>query len=224
VTGPPVVLVHSPVLGPASWEPTARALSGRGWICLVPSLLEATSVAEHVALAASAVPDGAVLVAHSGAGALLPAVGEAAGRSIGAWVFVDAGMPPSEGPVPVTEPAMVDRLAGLARAGAVPPWSQWWGADVFADLVADADVRAVLASEMRTLPLDFFRTTVDVPAGWSEGGCAYLRLSHAYDREALEAERRGWVVERVDGSHLDVAVRPEVTAVALDGLLTRVVS
>ena len=33
------VLVHSPLVGPATWEPVARELAARGHCALVPSLL-----------------------------------------------------------------------------------------------------------------------------------------------------------------------------------------
>ena len=216
---PSLVLVHSPVLGPTSVQSTARALSGLGWICLVPSLTDTPDVGGHVTAAAAAVPDGAVLVAHSGAGPLVPAIAAHADRRVAGAVFVDARLPARRGSTALAEPAMLDFLAGLAVDGTVPPWSQWWGEGAFEASVPDAELAARMRSEMRSLPFDFFRSTVPVPPGWPDTPCAYLRLSPAYDDEAAEARARGWSAARLHGTHLDVATRPATVATALDALL-----
>ena len=221
MTRPSLVLVHSPVLGPTSVQPMARALSGLGWICLVPALNDAPSVAGHITAAAAAVPDGSVLVAHSGAGAFVPAIAaHAEGRVAGA-VFVDARLPDRGGVTALAEPSMIHFLAGLARDGIVPPWSQWWGDGAFEAMVPDAALAAGMRSEMRSLPLDFFRSEVAVPPGWPDTPCAYLQLSPAYDAEAADARARGWSVAERAGTHLDPATRPVPTAAALDALLER---
>jgi hypothetical protein len=221
---PSLVLVHSPVLGPGSMQATARALSARGWICVVPSLTEAGSVSEHVEAAAAGVPDGSVLVAHSGAGPLVPAIAAVSadeGRVVAGSVFVDARLPAQEGSTPMAEPAMVELLTALAVDGTVPLWSDWWGAEAFDTLVPEPAVADGMRAEMRALPLSFFRSEVPVPPGWPDTPCAYLRLSAAYDTEAAEAAARGWPVVRHEGAHLDVARRPDDTAVVLDSILAQ---
>ena len=83
------VLIHSPLLGPRTWAPVARELGIRGHRAIVPSLLglahapwpQWRHVPESVRAAAANVSDPIVLVGHSGAGPLLPAIADAiAGR------------------------------------------------------------------------------------------------------------------------------------------------
>lgn len=90
VTQPSLVLVHSPLVGPLTWEPVAERLRRAGRVVIVPSLAGVTDdgpsyyrrlagrVADEVARAGA---DGRVTLAgHSGAGALLPAIAEAIAR------------------------------------------------------------------------------------------------------------------------------------------------
>ena len=99
VTQPALVLVHSPLVGPLTWEPVAARLRRAGRVVVVPSLAGviddgppyyrrlAGRVADEVAGACTDEAAGAcagsrvTLAGHSGAGALLPAIAEAiAGR------------------------------------------------------------------------------------------------------------------------------------------------
>lgn len=94
-----VVLIPSPLCGPATWEPVAAALGRRGIAVTIPPLRDgdptlpfwqqhaATAAAVLRALPADVVP---LLVAHSGAGPLLPAIGRVAGRPVSGYLFADA--------------------------------------------------------------------------------------------------------------------------------------
>jgi Alpha/beta hydrolase family len=87
VIHPALVLVHSPLVGPLTWEPVAERLRRAGRVVIVPSLTGATDgappyyrrlagrVADEVAGACAS--SRVMLVGHSGAGALLPAIAEA---------------------------------------------------------------------------------------------------------------------------------------------------
>jgi hypothetical protein len=44
--------------------------------------------------------------------------------------------------------------------------------------------------------------------GWSDRPSAYLRLSHAYDTEYEEAERRGWEHHSIEADHLAIYTQP----------------
>src|SRR5262245_8795614 len=95
------VLVHSPLVGPLTWSRVAEELRGLGEGVVVPVLPEALEAPAWQAAAgavAEAAPDAPlVLVAHSGAGPLLPAVRMALGRRVpAAYIFVDAGIPRPE--------------------------------------------------------------------------------------------------------------------------------
>jgi hypothetical protein len=86
VIHPALVLVHSPLVGPLTWEPVAERLR-RGRVVIVPSLRGVTDgappyyrrLAERVAddVAAAGASGRVTLAGHSGAGALLAAIAEA---------------------------------------------------------------------------------------------------------------------------------------------------
>jgi len=100
---PTLVLLHSPLVGPLTWQPAVTSLHAAGYHLAVPSLTGvvdtgppsyrklAGRVAETIR---QANPTGAmVLIGHSGAGALLPAAAEATATPVAAVVFVDAILP-----------------------------------------------------------------------------------------------------------------------------------
>jgi hypothetical protein len=115
VTLPQVALLASPLLGPATWSPTADALVDHGWRVLVaPRLAEAphspATVLEHL-LNCLPVGSALALVAHSNAGLYLPSL--AAERSVVASVYADAALPAANGATPLAPPAMQDFLKQL---------------------------------------------------------------------------------------------------------------
>jgi RimJ/RimL family protein N-acetyltransferase len=200
----PFVLIHSPLLGPRSWAKVAAILPDVS----VPDLRSLVTTAPPswptLQTEAAALPAGAVVVGHSGAGPLLPLIGTACGAS--ALVFVDAALPPAGGTFTL-EPEFRSWLDDLAIDGVLPPWTQWWGDDALAELVPDATDRHDL-DEAPRVPLAFYDAAVPVPDGWTNIPCGYVRLSAAYDGAATEARRRGWPVVRADGTHLDPITRP----------------
>jgi len=156
---------------------------------------------------------GPVVVAHSGAGVLVPLVTSRLGAS--AAVFVDALVPatgetdPSEG--------FRDFLAGLPVSddGHLPPWSTWWGPDAMAEQVPDPELRRAIEADQRVLPVAFYDHAVPTPPDWTPARVGYLRLSPAYADDADEAVARGWPTRRLDGRHLDLATRPDEVAAAI---------
>lgn len=218
------VLIHSPLVGPATWGPVAEELRARGHEADVPPLRGADGgpVArwqECVASVREAVAPGAdpiVLVGHSGGGLLLPAIGEAVAARIGAMVFVDSGLPASAGETELAPPWFLEQLRALAADGRLPPWSGWWGEEAMRELVPDEGLRHALGGEMPSLPLSYFEDRVPSPPGWDRVPCAYLLLSDAYRDAADEATARGWPVETIEGGgHLHLVVAPDQVAEAL---------
>src|SRR6266567_956088 len=98
-----VVLIHSPLVGPFTWSLVAQSLQSAGFEVLVPALTDrrATpppywqqhSASVQRALASIAEDRPLVLVGHSGAGSLLPAIAHATNHPVKAYLFVDAGLP-----------------------------------------------------------------------------------------------------------------------------------
>lgn len=207
-----VALIHSPLAGPATWSGVAREFEAAGISVSVPDLREAVehrgSAADIIASAAAQLPDAeTVLVGHSAAGPLLPAISRASSRLIAGFVFVDAHLPPAAGDVHLATDEYVELIAPLAVDGILPRWSEWWKT-AMQRLVPDQALRTTLSADMPRLPLSYFRGVVTAPAGWADGPCGYVRLSEAFEQVAAEAERRAWPVVRRARGHLDLAVDP----------------
>jgi len=222
-----IVLIHSPLVGPATWGWVAEELVARGRQVTVPSLVGAAAAGnweayvEAAAAPARAVDDGVVLVGHSGAGPLLPLVAAATGRRPERLVFVDAGIPPARGTMALVPDEAAAQLRGLARDGVLPPWSEWFGPEAMVELVPDPERRRVVAAEMPRLPLWAFETRLTLPDAWpaaANGAC--ILLSEPYRRDAERARTQGWPVVELLGAHLDLVARPADVAGAIDGLTT----
>lgn len=233
------VLVHSPLVGPATWAWVASELEGRGDAVVVPSLVEAIqagppftegAVAAVVdAVGDEAIADGVVLAGHSGAGPLLPAIGAALGEALGAQVschvFVDAGLPiPGRSRLADIHPSMRSRLADLRRPdGTLPPWDEWWGSGVMEGLVPDPDQLAPIVAQLRPIPFSLFEEVLPVVAGWAETSSAYLRTSEAYLSEEAAAAGMSWPVSSVGSSHLALVTHAREVAAAMSQLVGRAV-
>src|SRR5690606_18991919 len=142
MTGVALVLVHSPLLGPLSWEAAARTLEARGTHTSVPSLLARDGVpessrpqAETVARAAEVFEQdvAVVLVGHSAAGPLLPACGallaspRGASRRVAGYLFVDAPLPAPGSWFDTAPPDLAAPPRAPAGSDGRPPArSDWW--------------------------------------------------------------------------------------------------
>ncbi|HEX2039561.1 MAG TPA: hypothetical protein VHF47_07495 [Acidimicrobiales bacterium] len=229
------VLVHSPLVGPATWEPVARVLRGRGRTAVVPSLLDASRTgppfvgpqAEAVADAvAAAGADRVLLVGHSGAGPLLPSIGVAVrrrGATPVGYLFADAGLPhPGRSRLASVHPSLRGRLAELARHdGMLPPWCDWFDPAAVDALLPEPALRDRVLDELQPVPVALLEEPMpDVPA-WPDAPCGYLRFSAAYAGDEAEAAGRGWPVAVLEGGHLLPVVAPGSVADALDDLVAR---
>jgi hypothetical protein len=221
---PTIVLLPSPLLGPAVWEPVAAALRGRGHRTTVvasPSTppRAPSDFRDHIL---SGVPEDepVVLVPHSNAGLFVPTVVRQ--RDVAGVVFVDAGLPPSSGRVPLSPPAHLGHLAELADAdGLLPPWTAWWEPSEIDALFPDVATRQAVEAEQQRLPFSYFRGELEVPAGWDRGlAGAYLAFGSTYAAEAASARRRGWPVRTFKGAgHLHQLVDPGGVADAIGSVL-----
>lgn len=222
-----LVLLHSPLIGAGSWGRLPELLRAAGCLVAVPAIFDDGSppyAHRYVAAAALELADldlvaPLALVGHSGAGPLLPqlaATTGAAGRRVGGYVFVDAGVArPGASRLTLLESedrALATGLrAHLEAGGRFPEWSD---ADLAAEL-PDTRVRAELLRSVRPRGEDFFTETVPMPADWPDAPCGYLQLSPAYDAVAAQARARGWPVRELGGGHFAALTRPEPVAAAL---------
>ncbi len=231
-----LVLAHSPLTGAEAWGALPDELRGRGHRVAVVDVRDDDAppyASRYVARAALQVrdqlgDDRAVLVGHSGAGYLLPLLGaarRAARAPVAAYVFVDAGLPPSR---PTTRldllraeaPDVADEVGPhLAAGGTFPDWTD----DDLRLLLPDDTVRAALVAGLRERRADFFAEALPVAPDWPDAPCGFLRLSPGYDSAARLAGHRGWRQalgpDDRPGGHFAMLVDPAAVAADLETLL-----
>jgi pimeloyl-ACP methyl ester carboxylesterase len=220
------VLVHSPSVGPSTWQPVASQLRDAGHEAVLPSLLAVgdgeppfwpkvpAAVREGVAELDTSQP--VVLVLHSNAGLFAPLIAQELGGPVACLIFADASVPPATGEAEVAESEFVPFLRGLTgQDGRLPQWTSWWGEEDVAPMLPDPRLRHVITAEQPRLPLAYYLERIPVPAGWDERPCGYLLFSEAYEGEADQARGRGWPVRTVRGQHLHQVVDPAGVTEAL---------
>lgn len=220
-----IVLLHSPLLGGLSWQGVAGELRARGHNAAAPSWSRFADIeadyyrALATGMAATLADGPAIVVAHSGAGALMPALA-AASDNVRAVIFADAILPhPGRSWFDTAPPELAASLRAGADFGELPSWDRWWPPGALERLVPDAGLRAALVEELEPLPLHYFEeaapsTTLPVPT-------AYLQFSGAYDEEARIAGLQGWPVVRLALHHLAMLTNVAVVSTALEGLAAR---
>lgn len=161
-----------------------------------------------------------VIVAHSGAGVLMPLLAEQLNPKV--VVFVDAVVP-GDGPTYQASDPFIEFVDSLSHDGPMlPPWHEWWGDDVTARLIPDADLRRQIAADTPRVPRSFYDDPVPLPTGWmTRHGCCFLQLSPAYDDDWARAAAYEWPTARMAGQHLDVAVKPVAVGECLMSLIER---
>ncbi|GAA4618645.1 hypothetical protein GCM10023195_83940 [Actinoallomurus liliacearum] len=207
-----LVLLHSPLTTASAWGALPEALGP--YDVVVPEITDDDRppyAGRYVARAAleitrAGVRPPVVLVGHGGAGPLLPPVGaaqRAAHRLVGAYVFVDAELPPPAG------------SSRLDQAGAFGP--------EFAEALKDGgrfpDEEPQAGVTARRRDDEFFAEPLPMPQDWPDAPCGYLRTSDAYERQAAQARMRGWTVAANPGGHFAAVTDPRATARALTELI-----
>lgn len=221
---PTVVLLHSPLVGPSTWQPVAAVLRRHGRAVAVPDLRHVAAAEPPywpaaVDAAVTAVGPGGsdvVLVPHSNAGLLAPAVAHrlaGLGHAV-RYVFVDAALPGPGPDAALAPPDLLAMLEGMADGGLLPRWTDWWDPGDVAALLPAAHLRAIVEDQPR-LPLDYFRRRVLLPPGWADRPGAYLRFSSAYEEEADRADALGWPVRHLPGGHLHAVADPDAVGRAV---------
>jgi hypothetical protein len=228
---PAFVLVHSPSVGPATWQPVADRLSAAGNAAVVPSLLAvADGEPPYWPLIAAAVlaalgdvgqRQPLVLVVHSNAGIFVPVIAQRLDRPLACVIFADATIPGPGEVTPMAEEEFLPFLRGITGPdGRLPRWTDWWDEADVSPMFPDPRTRTVVSSEQPRLPLGYYLERVPAPDGWA-GHCAYLMFSEGYAEQAAQARQRGWPVQVVPGGHLHQIVDPDAVADTLIDLAIR---
>ncbi len=225
------VLVHSPLVGPFTWSLVADELRQDGVDVVLPLLVEAERIrapfwqqhADSVArsLAGTPVDRALILVGHSGAGHLLPAIRSVIAHPVAGYVFVDAG-------IPIDGASRLDLLAlestesaeqfrrELTSGAEFPTWQE---RDLF-DIIPDPDRRRALLAELHPRSLAFFEQPIPVFDGWPDAPCGYLLFSATYAVFAERARRDGWACREMDAGHFHMLVDPKGVADAISELVS----
>ncbi|GAA4260525.1 alpha/beta hydrolase [Dactylosporangium darangshiense] len=228
------LLVHSPLVGPASWAAVAGELRATGATVAVPSLTGIGDggppfwprVTEAVAAAVGELPPEQpfAVVVHSSAGRFVPVIVRdllERTRDVVGVVFVEAALPARDGPTSQATPERLAQLRGTAEAGLLPRWTDWWNdADGVARLFPDEATQRAVTDEQPRLPLSYYEHPVPNPPGWEPLTRGYIQFSPAYERVAADAAERGWYTVRLDGGHFHQTVDPTTVADAIAHLVS----
>ena len=217
------VLIHSPLVGPFTWEMVYQTLTSQGLKAMIPTLQDSSDSAlpywqqhvESVARDLAQLPqkESLVLIAHSGAGPLLPAIRHRLTHSIYAYVFVDAGIP----------------TGGLSRIELMKledqEWAEqfhktlldgeqfpMWTEDDLREIIPDRESRQKLVAEIRPRSLPFFTEPIPVYDDWPDAPCVYIKFSEAYEWDAVQAKQMGWRVNELRAGHFHMLVEPLTVA------------
>jgi hypothetical protein len=232
---PLFVLVHSPLVGPFTWVPVANELQRRGQEVLLPELIDDGSArtpywkqhAKSVArsLESSPVQRPVILVGHSGAGPLLPAIRAALAQPVTAYIFVDAGVPQAgsrrlgSGTTEDSRQWAEELRQHLRTGGRFPTWSF----DDLAQIIPNPQFVEKMLSELRPRGLDYWEEPIPVFEGWPDAACVYLQFSPVYDEQAAIAQQRSWPYSIIAGGHFHMLVDPPAVAEAIIGLVDNAV-
>jgi hypothetical protein len=217
------VLIHSPLVGPFTWEMVYKTLTSQGLKAMIPTLQDSSDSAlpywqqhvESVARDLAQLPqkESLVLVAHSGAGPLLPAFRHRLTHSICAYMFVDAGIP-RDGLSRIELMKLEDQewaeqfRKALLAGERFPTWTE----DDLREIIPDRESRQKLVAELRPRSLPFFTEPIPVYDDWPDAPCVYIKFSQSYDWDAIQAKHKGWRVHELNAGHFHMLVEPLAVA------------
>ena len=220
---PHLVLVHSPLVGPYSWAPVAEELRSLGYSLSIPTLTTREEEgrpfwqahSDAIAEATKGAEAGIVLVAHSGAGQLLPVAGERI-EQVRLYVFVDSGIPTTtESRLDGMPEEVAHDFRDAAVDGLLPPWPE----EGVMPPIREPHVLQRFLSELAPVPLAIYEEAIPVPAGWPDAPCAYVRLSPSYPDSETHAINKAWPMRRLEGGHFLLLASPAVVANALSDVV-----
>jgi hypothetical protein len=222
-----LILLHSPLVGPGTWRLLSPELQGLGFQTVTvdfrpdialgsPYYANLVSVAQAALAGEPNTKD--ILVAHSGAGSLVPAIAERS--EIAGAIFVDALLPhPNRSWFSTISDTMKTQLMQSAHDGRLPPWHRWWPDGAIRSLFDDDESYAQFVRELSDIPLDLL--SEDAPSHELPRGlpCAYLQLDRGNAAEANRTETLGWPVRRFTLHHLAMLTHPKRVASAINELV-----
>ena len=217
------LLIHSPLVGPGTWQLVGDYMRKRGLDVFVPILNDSPDSkepfwkqhAESVLRALAPIPQepSVTLVAHSGAGPLLPVIRQSFVNPVKAYVFVDAGIP-REGATRLDlmrreDPRWAEEFQEHLEGGGMFPT---WSFDDLQEVIPDEQLRQQMVAEIHPRGLDFFTEPIPVFEGWPDAPCVYIKFSPAYEQAASQARQAGWPTYELEAGHFHMLVDPQAVA------------
>ena len=213
------VLIHSPLVGPLTWSLVAREMLQRGLDVLVPILEDSPASktpywkqhAESIAQAITGISNDScvTLVAHSGAGPILPVIRQSIPNPVNAYVYVDAGLP-QDGATRLDLMKLEDAnwaqkfQTYLENGGRFPDWNY----DDLREILPDENLCHQMVAELRPRGLDFFTEPIPVFSDWPDAPCIYILFSPPYEQAEVQAQNMGWLTETLEAGHFHMLVDP----------------
>jgi pimeloyl-ACP methyl ester carboxylesterase len=225
---PTLVLIHSPLVGTFTWSALALELRARGFEVIVPALTDDETGdtpywkqhVESVVRALESIDQPIILIAHSGAGMLLPTIRQALRQPVASYVYMDAGIPlDGLSRIDLLERELpqvgVQVRQALEQGARVPNWTY----ESLQATLPDAEMRRQMLAELHSRDKRFYSEPIPVFAGFPDAPASYLQLSAAYDYSAHDAAQRGWKIHKIDAGHFHMLVDAPAVADALLHLL-----
>ncbi len=224
------ILIHSPLVGLLTWMPVADRLAQKRIRVSVPALSDTPDSnipfwKQHALAVRRAVKPiisdkQLVLVAHSGAGSLLPAIANELGHPVAAFLFVDAGIPKDGASrIELMADESPERALAFRRfleeGGHYPNWSE----EDLGEEIPDEVLRQRLLAELQPRGLPYWEEKIPAP-NWPGTPSAFLQFTPTYSPQANYARSAGWPFRELAGGHFKMLVEPESVANALVDLAT----
>jgi pimeloyl-ACP methyl ester carboxylesterase len=221
-----IVLIQGPLVGASGMRPLADRLRARGLHVHLPDVLLAHNILPPWSAWSSHLID---LLSLDGRKPIL--VGFSASTTLAAElatkipaqgiIFLDGDIPPESGRIAPGSERLRRRVQNLADCdGQLPLWSDWWGSEEekaaigVTILQRDPNAWEEFRRDQPRMTRTWFDDEIDL-APWDRVPAGYVQLSRFFDCSAEEAEKRGWPVARLNGTHLHPSLEPEETAAAI---------
>ncbi len=217
------VLIHGPLEGLLTWAYVANELWERDVDVIVPGLFCDPDAGipywqQHVNAVRTSLEelsrkDRVILVGHSGAGVLLPAIGAAIRPTVAAYVFVDAALP-RDGASRLDlfgSDAEREQFRAAALDGMISPFRE----ESLREAIPDDRVREQFVEELRPVPLAVYEEPIPMRAAQPDAPIAYLGFREServYAASIQHAMRKEWPLSQLRGGHFEMVVAPERVA------------
>jgi hypothetical protein len=228
------VLIHSPLVGGLTWTLVADQMRQVRLDVYLPLLLDSPNSSEpfwqqhatSVSQALVQIPknEAVTLVAHSGAGPLLPAIGQYLPNPINAYMFVDAGIP-RDGFTRLDlmkweDPEWAVQFQEELEQGEHFPN---WDIEDLRDVIPNESLREQMVAELHPRGLSFFTEPIPVFSEWPDAPCIYIRFSTPYNRPAAQARQAGWPTYELEAGHFHMLVDPAIVTEMIVGAANKLI-